>query len=107
MRLTGNRVMLLRIETESMKDGSIFLVDTYKKGSVMFQVLATGPGRWIKRKKKYVWIKPDVKPGDIVGSHHSLNATEHPDYHPPHCLDTADGAGRVVLDARFCECIFK
>lgn len=107
MRLLGNRVLLLRIEVEDQKSGGIHLADTYKKGSVIFRVLAVGPGRWIKKGRKYVWISPEVKPGDVVGSHHATDATLHPDWHIPHCLDTADGRGRVALDSRFCELIFQ
>jgi co-chaperonin GroES (HSP10) len=100
--------MLRRIEYEDTRtDFGFFLADPFKRGNLVFEVLAIGPGRTLKHpfKNKSVFIKPEVAPGDKVISRHWFTASEHPSWHKPEHLDGVDGRGRVILDARFIECI--
>jgi co-chaperonin GroES (HSP10) len=113
-RLLGCRVLLQRMEENITHSGRFLLPDTYKHGSVMFLVLAIGPGEWVHKKtgkfvgesrKYHLWIKPQVKPGDCVVSRHWLQA-EDPrckTWHKPEYLDNCDGSGRVIVDCRFLE----
>ena len=60
-RILGCRVLLLRIEENITHSGRFLLPDTYQHGSVMYRVLAVGPGEWVKIGKKQVFVKPEVQ----------------------------------------------
>jgi hypothetical protein len=104
-RLLGCRVLLDRLDQDNNKIGHIFLADAYHHGSITFKCLATGPGEWVRGRKKgsRVWIEPEHKPGDICFCHAFFRAGDHPEYHQPVWLDDAGGRGRVCLDCRFVE----
>lgn len=105
-RLLGCRVLLLRIEENMTHSGRFLLPDTYQHGSVMFRVLAVGPGEFVNRGKKRVWIQPEVAPGHCVISRHwtQTNEPRTKTWHAPVFLDDQGGSGRVIVDTRFCEC---
>jgi hypothetical protein len=112
LKPAGNRVLLLRLDNNqhefSMPDGSrrVFeLRKTYATGgsdSVVFRVLAVGPGGYEKRPTKrgfkWVWVVPSVKPGELCLSYHWYSQGEN--IPSPHYLDNADGSGRVIVDSR-------
>lgn len=104
-RILGCRVLLVRIEENITHSGRFVLPDTYKHGSVMFRVLAVGPGEFVKQGKKRLWIQPEVTPGDCVVSRHWTQSNEPrtETWHAPQYLDDCGGAGRVIVDVRFCE----
>lgn len=109
-QLLGNTVLLDRIGNEQNRIGSFWMVDSYQLGSILFKVLAVGPGGKVKhffKPKKFKWnfLQPECAPGDVVVSRHFDNASQHPTWVQPRYLDTADGRGRVILDARFIECV--
>ena len=103
MKLLGNRIMIERVE-ESFSASGFELVDPYNRGQIIFNVLAVGPGRWLRhpKKQKSVFIKPECEVGQQVLSDHWFSAAVHPTWHQPEFLDHTDGRGRVILDARFC-----
>lgn len=106
-RILGCRVLLLRIEENITASGRFLLPDTYQHGSVMFRVLAVGPGEqvWNKRKRIRIWVPVEVNPGDCVISRHWTQSGEPrtQTWHVPHFLDDVSGRGRVIVDSRFCE----
>ena len=110
-RLLGNRVLLLRILRGDggmqRSDVGLYMPDTYQKGYNTFKVLAVGPGRLEKRREKMVWVQPEVEPGDFCISNHWAGASEHPEWHQPVWLDAYDGSGRVILDARFINSVWR
>lgn len=112
-RLLGNRVLLLRVlkgdrqGQEVSKIPGFVMPDLYMKGYNAFMVLAVGPGEWVKRKKKRVWIQPQVEPKEYTISNHWSQAADHPTWHQPEYLDEVDGRGRVIVDARFLEISWK
>lgn len=110
---TGNHVLLSRIEATEheieMPDGTkkfLALHRTYATGgnaSVIFRVLAVGPGGYVKGPRKlggwqWVWCQPEVEPGDLCVSFHFYQQEEG----GPQChfLDNVDGTGRCIVDCR-------
>jgi co-chaperonin GroES (HSP10) len=108
-RILGCRVLLVRIEENWTHSGRFLLPDTYQHGSVQFRVLAVGPGEWVKIGKKRIWIPVEVAPGDCVISRHWVQAQDprNATWHQPQFLDNVDGSGRVIVDTRFCELLWK
>lgn len=104
-RLLGNRVLLLRVilgeNGLSRTNSGLFIANTYQRDITTFKVLALGPGRWIKRGKRSVWIEPQCQQNDFCLSDHWTKSPLFPSYHQPHWLDSTNGEGRVILDARF------
>lgn len=63
IRVLGNRVLLRRIEEDSVTPGGIYIPDAAKKKSVRAEVVEVGPG---KVNDAGVFIETTVKPGDKV-----------------------------------------
>jgi hypothetical protein len=102
MKLIGNRVLLLRVETAVTASGFI-RPDVLNQGQIVFRCLDVGPGEWLRpRRKPPYFIKPEVQAGQLCVSQHWSKTTEYPHWHAPQYLDYEDGRGRVILDARFC-----
>ena len=81
--------------------GGIKLTNKYNKPCVKFRVLGVGMPRIIRRKGRPDKEVPiEVVPGDIVISRHWLDGGEHADW-KNEGLESDDGRGQVVVDARF------
>lgn len=94
LKLLGNSVLLEPIDAgEQLSSASnLVLVNHHKRANLKFKVVAVGPGAFVKRRKKRVWLQPEVEPGDRVLCNAELDPAI-----VKHSLD--DGTGRVLVDA--------
>jgi co-chaperonin GroES (HSP10) len=73
-RLLGNTVLLQPVAELPSSTGGILLPNVYRKPTLKFRVIAIGPGAWKTfPSKKKAFLKPEVKPGDIVISRCKLD----------------------------------
>lgn len=66
-KLLGNRVLLKPLAKPVQSAGGILIPQQYQDDSKLYEVLAVGPGEWVRNKKKKLVFQPmQVKPGDKV-----------------------------------------
>jgi co-chaperonin GroES (HSP10) len=66
-RVLGNRVILKPLPQAQQSAGGIAYPQQYRDDNKTFEVIAVGPGEWVRNKKKKLVFKPmEVKPGDKV-----------------------------------------
>ena len=66
-KLLGNRVLLKPLAKPVQSAGGILIHQQWQDDQKLYEVLAVGPGEWVKNKKKKLVFHPmQVKPGDKV-----------------------------------------
>lgn len=100
LKLIGNRVAIAPLKpTNEKTPGGIFLLPNQHRSFVstdddmMYRVLATGSGHWVKARKKGSpphFEKPEVVPGDRVLVDLRYGGLLH---------DFEDGSHRLIVDA--------
>ncbi len=62
----NDRILVRRTEAKSVTPGGILIPDTAKLKSVWGEILAVGPGRFLKKSLKRRPMHPALKPGVVV-----------------------------------------
>lgn len=62
----NDRILVRRTEAESISEGGLLIPDTAKKKSCWGEVLAVGPGRYLKKAQGRRPMHPAIKPGAVV-----------------------------------------
>jgi co-chaperonin GroES (HSP10) len=82
-------------------EGGIFLPNVYSQPVIVYKVLMIGPGAWVKRGKKRVFLTPEVKPGDRIITKAMFDHTAVKE----HFADDARGA--CIIDAARIEAVIE
>jgi co-chaperonin GroES (HSP10) len=95
LRLLGNRIVVSPVNNQLQPvSGSRLVIPNHFKHDVLtYVVIAVGPGAWVKRGKKRVWMQPECKVGDLV----LTNAASKHEMVVEHFSDT--GKGQMVIRA--------
>ena len=94
MKLLGHTVLIEPLDADTQMSASgIIKVNSHKKSTLTFKVIAVGPGGWRRKKgKPDRWVQPEVEVGDCILSRAMLDADI-----VKHSID--DGSGRLLIHA--------
>ena len=107
-QLIGNRIMLAALSTDlQLSAAGVFVPNHYKRHTQWFEVLAVGPGTWVRKKgKPDRFIRPEVKLHDKIISRHWLDEPK-PGWHKTEHVHREDQSSWVVIDARFVVAVME
>ena len=91
LKLVGNSVMVEPLPDLQFSPSGLALPNHWKKPNLKYRVLAVGPGAWVKRKKKRVFLSPEVAVGDGVLTRAWIDGGIKHDFE--------DGSHRLIIDA--------